>query len=90
MGKGPFLEFIIVGAIVFGIIGFFIDGGKGALWGANRMPVIVDPEGARTWLDSCEIGTVPRLPVAGLTWHAVPRAVGAVRNQGPELIEPVD
>ena len=54
------------------------------------MPVIVDPEGARTWLDSCEIGTVPRLPVAGLTWHAVPRAVGDVRNEGPELIEPIE
>jgi len=56
----------------------------------DRMPVIVDPDGARTWLEDCETGTVPRLPVAGLTWHAVPRAVGAVRNQGPELIEPVD
>lgn len=27
------MEFIIAGAIVFGIIGFFVDGGKGALWG---------------------------------------------------------
>jgi putative SOS response-associated peptidase YedK len=90
MGKGPFLEFIIVGAIVFGIIGFFIDGGKGALWGANRMPVIVDPDGALTWLDGCEIGTVPRLPVGSLTWHAVSRDVGAVGNKGPEMIEPVE
>jgi len=56
----------------------------------DRMPVIIDPDGARTWLDGCEIGAVPRLPVAGLTWHAVPRAVGDVRNEGPELIEPIE
>jgi len=54
------------------------------------MPVIVDPEGARTWLDGCEVGTLARLPVASLTWHAVPRAVGAVRNEGPELIVPIE
>ena len=36
--KGPGMEFIIAGAIVFGIIGFFIDGGKGALWGAILGP----------------------------------------------------
>lgn len=56
----------------------------------DRMPVIIDPDGARNWLDGCEIAAVPRLPVAGLTWHAVPSAVGAVRNQGPELIEPIE
>ena len=25
----------------------------------NRMPVIVDPDGARTFLDGCEIDAVP-------------------------------
>ena len=55
-----------------------------------RMPVIVHPDGARTWLDGCEIGTLARLPVTSLPWHAVPRAVGAVLNEGPEQIEPIE
>jgi hypothetical protein len=33
------MEFIIAGAIVFGIIGFFVDGGKGALWGQSSAPL---------------------------------------------------
>lgn len=27
------MEILIIGAIFFGVIGFIIDGGKGALWG---------------------------------------------------------
>ncbi len=56
----------------------------------DRMPVIVDPDGAQDWMDGSAADALPRLPVSGLTWHPVPRAVGAVRNQGPELIEPVE
>ena len=56
----------------------------------DRVPVIVDPDGAQTWLDGCYIDEVPRLPLASLTWNAVPRAVGSVCNEEPELIEPVE
>jgi putative SOS response-associated peptidase YedK len=55
----------------------------------DRMPVIIDQDGLAQWLDGCEISALPRLPVTGLAWHPVDRAVGSVRNEGPKLIEPV-
>ena len=41
-------------------------------------------------MDGCEIVTLARLPVTSLAWHAIPRAVGAVRNERPEQIEPTE
>ena len=36
-----------------------------------------------------EIVTDGSVPADAFIWHAVSRAVGNVKNQGPELIEPV-
>lgn len=38
-GKERVIEFIIVGAILFGIIGFFINGGKDGIWSALLGPI---------------------------------------------------
>ena len=54
----------------------------------DRMPVIVDTDGAEDWLAESAIDTLPRLPTTSLAWHPVTREVGAVRNERPDLIEP--
>ena len=33
------MEILLIIAVVFGAIGYFIDGGKGAVWGALLGPV---------------------------------------------------
>jgi putative SOS response-associated peptidase YedK len=57
----------------------------------DRMPVILAPESVARWLDpASEPGALSDLlgpcPDARLALHPVTRAVGNVRNEGPELI----
>ena len=62
----------------------------------NRMPVVLDPSDVETWLDVNDAGPEERLgllrpaPTGTLTHHGVGKAVGSVKNDGPELIEPVE
>lgn len=55
----------------------------------DRMPVLVDMEGAEAWLRGTDLPDVHRLPMGGLAWHEVGAAVGSVGNDGPELIEAI-
>jgi putative SOS response-associated peptidase YedK len=62
----------------------------------DRNPVVVPPELRDQWLDcSSEDAAVAQrildeIPPAGLDPYVVSTAVGNVKNNGPELIEPVD
>jgi putative SOS response-associated peptidase YedK len=61
----------------------------------DRMPVILDPGTFDAWLDPAneDIATLTPLvhaaPPGTITHHAVSQRVGNVRNNDPELIEPV-
>ena len=58
----------------------------------DRMPLMLTPEWHREWIECdgeqaaalAQVATMPKL-----SWHPVGKAVGNVRNQGPQLIEPV-
>jgi putative SOS response-associated peptidase YedK len=62
----------------------------------DRKPVVLAPEHAREWIDP---DTLPERaqylalqhcrPVADFEWYKVATGVGNVRNQGPQLIEPL-
>lgn len=61
----------------------------------DRRPVVLNPEAARAWLEpgleveaALEVIQQQSRPVADFEWYAVGRAVGNVKNQGHELIEP--
>jgi putative SOS response-associated peptidase YedK len=56
----------------------------------DRIPVLLPPDGVLPWLQGVPVEQVARLPMAGLAWHRVGRAVNSVRNDGPDLIEPID
>lgn len=62
----------------------------------DRKPLVLLPEVAREWIDpdtapgrAEEIVSRGCRPASDLVWHPVSKAVGSVRNQGPELIEAI-
>jgi putative SOS response-associated peptidase YedK len=61
----------------------------------DRMPMIIDPGSWADWLDpaSNDVADLRALLVpaaaSGLTTYPVSTAVNSVRNNGPQLIEPV-
>lgn len=71
-------------------------GGLGSIH--DRMPLFIDPDHADVWLDptlenpvdllEATVDAAPRV-AAELEMYAVDRAVGNVRNDGPQLIQPV-
>lgn len=63
----------------------------------DRRPVVLAPEQAQEWLEtdlsaqrSIEIAQHEGRPVSDFQWYPVGKAVGNVRNQGAELIAPLD
>ncbi|EFG1825989.1 TPA: SOS response-associated peptidase [Escherichia coli] len=62
----------------------------------DRRPLVLSPETAREWMrqdiggkEASEIATRSCVPANQFIWHPVSRAVGNVKNQGAELIQPV-
>jgi len=60
----------------------------------DRHPLVLPPAVAREWLDpdlsmerAAEIGEIEATPVAAFDWYPVGKAVGSVKNDGPELLE---
>ncbi|WP_445324157.1 SOS response-associated peptidase family protein [Pseudomonas sp. CBC3] len=71
------------------------DSGGGMLDVLDRRPVVFGANDARVWLSDVSSEVADQLlqesalPVAEFTWFAVGRAVGNVRNEGAELIDPL-
>ncbi len=62
----------------------------------DRRPLVLSTEAAREWMrqdiggkKAEEIAVDGAIPADKFIWHAVTRAVGNVKNQGAELIDPV-
>jgi len=60
----------------------------------DRRPLVLPPAVAREWLDpelpmerASEVGEVEGTPVDAFDWYPVGKAVGSVKNDGPELLE---
>lgn len=59
----------------------------------DRQPVILPPGQLAAWLDGTPEearAALDDLPEADLAYYPVTRAVGSARNQGPELVQPLD
>ena len=62
----------------------------------NRMPVILSPSDIETWLNVYEVDPDERAqllrpaPTGTLSHYGVDKAVGSVKNDGPELINPAE
>ena len=58
----------------------------------DRMPLMLPPDLHRAWIegDGEQAAAVAQaVPLPNLSWHPVGKAVGNVRNQGAQLIEPL-
>lgn len=62
----------------------------------DRKPLVLTPELARVWIDpetsaerATEIALEGCRPTEHFHWYKVGKAVGSVKNQGAQLIEPV-
>lgn len=68
---------------------------KGLLEIHNRRPVIFSPDAALQWMhpdlsgkDAEALASLANTPPEEFEWYPVPKAVGNVKNQGPEVIIP--
>lgn len=62
----------------------------------DRRPLVLSPEHAREWIDpdlspdrARELALECCRPTEDFEWFAVSKAVGNVRNQGPDLVKPI-
>ena len=63
----------------------------------DRRPLVLDRTQALEWLDgdtlperALEIAEKESVPSSKFTWHPVMQKVGSIRNNGPELIKPIN
>ncbi|RSV96392.1 hypothetical protein EGH52_27035 [Klebsiella aerogenes] len=56
----------------------------------HRRPLVLVPEASREWMKQDVSGKeTEEMAADHFIWNPVSRAVGNVKNQGPELIKPV-
>jgi putative SOS response-associated peptidase YedK len=92
IGKQPF----DVGEEAEGFLIVTAAADKGLVDIHDRRPLVFTPESALKWIDpettgaeASELAHTATVPADEFTWHPITRAVGNVKNQGPELIDPI-